>query len=558
MTTTIISELSDEQQAAVDSDEAEILVAAAAGSGKTRMMTERVKRLVRDGVAPNRIACITYTCAGAKVMQERLPGLRLAYVGTIHSLMLRLIQKHGWRLGLPDTISVLDEESEVELLERCRAMLKVKATADELKEAVTKLSIHAPMTPHPSKVELVAVEFHQQQRITGELTFDNLLQYGLLLIQKSPEIIEFDHVLCDESQDQNGIDWNIIDAMPCENKMWTGDDRQAIYSFRGSEPERFVKRSFAAGVAVFNLTTNYRSSVAVIQAAERLIVNNTDGIPMTVRPRPDAPTGTVLVTAYENPGSELANIHQWLTNLPAGVTATCLWRTNALANACKDYLLSLGVKLATPRQTAKDSPASRLGRACLAFMHDPWSDSAALRLIEATNGKESALLARQEADQALTGVAGRVNGGLIEFGGKDAVFEGPDFAGAVEDSPLPSSVKPWLVDLSKTVPSPFTISDLILAAARPDEEQPAGDSVVISTAHSAKGQEYDFCWIGGVEAELWPGRDTEQESRRLLYVACTRARTGLVLSWCRTRPATWAKWKIEQRRKSIFLDELMP
>jgi DNA helicase-2/ATP-dependent DNA helicase PcrA len=119
---------------------------------------------------------------------------------------------------------------------------------------------------------------------------------------------------------------------------------------------------------------------------------------------------------------------------------------------------------------------------------------------------------------------------------------------------------PWVCSIADTLPQPFALGDLLLAVQRPEEADTAtdGDGVFVGTAHSAKGKEWDCVFVAGMEAEAWErkGEDTEAE-RRLAYVAVTRAKSRVVVSWCRSRPHPFKTWQQEPKTRSRFVGELM-
>lgn len=600
-----------QQSKAVLSDAKTICVIASAGSGKSRTLVARVKRLVADGVDPARICAITFTNAGAKVMNERLNyrlqeqppetlaeyrgmkpddrKIKLGWCGTLHAFCLRLLQQHGSLIGLPSKISVMDEDAATEALEETARKLRYKPkTQDELRDTVKRmLEIYPRIPDHfPGKAEMVALEYLQQQRVTGEFDFDTILAAAWWLLKQKRDLIQFDHLLWDEVQDSAGIDFDISEAMGVANTFMCGDDSQSIFAFRGAEVERFIGIAKYSDAVLLNLSTNYRSDSNIISAAQRLIEHNTNRIPNKMVARPEADKGSVEVIACDNAGAELAqiaNVLTPLTQLPRPVchcgdymtphgdsshkpvemftepnpTIAILWRTNNQAESCRKHLEGLGFKLKQKPVAVRDGPDAAAGRSVLGFLSNPWSDRAALRMIKMNGG--DAAKAQQQATERMESVAGTLNTQLgLQHGGLDGqwVLEGfGTFLGNL--LPAVSQARVWLMALAGTIAAPFTLGDLMAAATERDEPQPEGDGIHVGTFHSYKGMEADTIVLGGCEAESWEAKNGVDvaEERRLFYVGITRARNRLVMTWAKERPCSFAVWKREPKTRSRFITE---
>ena len=586
------TELDSYQQAAVACDAPLVVVTAAPGSGKSRTLVARVRRLLDGGVEPEKICCLTYTCAGSRVMQERVAAgwvsittsvrmdnrgridpdsvavkdgpLRLGYCGTLHAFLLRLLQRHGQLVGLPEGVSVMDEDEAHELLLATRERLRVKCTDKELVEAVATLGDQgrycAPKcTLSSAKAQIVALEYWQTMRTEGCLSFDAVLSYGLTLLRNHPELAPFDHLLVDEVQDSSAVDFDIYDAIPAGHKFFVGDADQSIFQFRGAAPARFRDLAFRPEAVRFGLSVNYRSARHVIKCAGQLISHSEDRIGDLMQWRHGAPWGSVEFLSFPNTLAELSRIAQVVGELGPGTTSAVLWRTNAMAKTCRDHLRGLGVKVAERASRSADDPAVALAKAALAFVASPFNDRVAARYAKAMGWHVSELAL--QAQQQCCSMSTRVRFELQRAG--HAVPDAGSRFGAKELSDRMALMLPnydttrYIVELASTLPEPLTVGDL-LVASREQEDEPVreGDGVYVGTAHSSKGTEYDVVVIGGMEQEVWPGRGDVAEERRLAYVACTRARTRLVVSHCASRPAPFAAWKTEPRTPSQFVQEM--
>lgn len=547
-TTNEVSNLNKDQLAAAHCTARTIVCSAPPGAGKTATLVERIRWLIRNGAEPQDIAAITFTTAGAKELSRRLDGVRLGVCSTLHAYLLKLLQRHGSMVGLPPNLSVMDEETATESF---TTVLKELRLADKFTEAELAAGV-VKMRPlgvqMKTNLEVAAARYHAQMRETGELDYDAILDYGERLVKKQPNLAAFQHLLIDEGQDNSKQDWNVYSAMPQETLFIVGDGDQSVYQFRGAAPEIFVAMTKSGTVEVCPLQINYRSGDRLVAATQQLIRNNK--VRISTPSIAHRSGGTITVASHETPAHELAFITAQVTGKES---VAVLWRTNPQVAKCREHLQGLGIKVATQRAKKQDA-AARAGRAALCFMANPWSDSAALRWLKADTKTDVAKL-QANADAAVTSVAGMVNAFVCDI---DVNGEW-DLAGFTKllDKNLGFGLlsHQWLLALAATMPDTFTLSDL-MAASMARTEETEGDGIVVSTAHASKGREWDLVIVAGLESETWNRNPAEEEAeRRLAYVAMTRARDALVLSWCRTRPAAGRPWLTENKTASKFIAE---
>lgn len=238
-----IMQLDQEQTQAVESRSNLILVCASPGSGKTATLVNRLVRLMRQGADWRKMVIITFTNAAANEIVKRVrgeflnPGPRFGYIGTLHGYMLKLLQEHGNLVGLPQTIGVMDEEQTGELVEQCIAEMSWKGSKTAVLVRIADGPFNFKGAPGP--VDLVAVHFWRFMQRTGLLSFDALLHYGLRLITfwRVPEI---EHLLVDEVQDLNDVEFGVIDALPARNRFLVGDVDQAIFGWKGGNCQHMI------------------------------------------------------------------------------------------------------------------------------------------------------------------------------------------------------------------------------------------------------------------------------------------------------------------------------
>jgi DNA helicase II / ATP-dependent DNA helicase PcrA len=298
----VVAALNPEQGEAVLHGEGPLLVLAGAGSGKTRVLTHRLAYLVRRrGVPPERIFAVTFTNKAATEMKqraERLLGGSAAglWIGTFHSICLRLLRRHAERIGFPQGIGVSDQDDSVLLLAE---VLKRRGAGGDKRSAramhaVISSAKNRAWTPddlrqrsrHPERERHAAAweEYQTALRDQGKADFDDLLLLAARLLEQ-PEIgpryaDHFLHLLVDEFQDTNRIQLQLVRTLAIGpgghgNIMAVGDDDQSIYRWRGAEVANIL--NFAdhfPGTRVVTLARNYRSTGAILELANAVIRHN--------------------------------------------------------------------------------------------------------------------------------------------------------------------------------------------------------------------------------------------------------------------------------------------
>ncbi len=309
-----LSNLNDQQRAAVEYLDGPQLVIAGAGSGKTRVLAYKIVHLLAKGYEPWRIMALTFTNKAAREMRQRVASLvgernasRLI-MGTFHSVFARIIRSHADRLGLKSTYTIYDASDSKNLI---KTIIKEMNLDDKIyKPGAIANSIsnakNALISPAMYKTdrEILNVDKISQRPLTGAiyeayvtrcrradaLDFDDLLYYMNVLLRDNPEIRrhyeEFlRYVLVDEYQDTNFAQHMIIDQL-CRTSQGlcvVGDDAQSIYSFRGANIANILSlgRTFPS-LKTFKLERNYRSTQNIINAAGSLISANKKQIPKKV------------------------------------------------------------------------------------------------------------------------------------------------------------------------------------------------------------------------------------------------------------------------------------
>jgi DNA helicase II / ATP-dependent DNA helicase PcrA len=310
-------ELNPQQLDVVLAGDGPRLVIAGAGSGKTRTLTYRVAALLARGVPARGVLLCTFTNKAAREMLARVEHLvgaevRRVWGGTFHHLANRLLREHAALAGFSPGFTILDQEDARELLGDCltaqargqKALAQPAVVGELLGLAVNTRVAFEPLVlaRAPALVNQLddlsrAVEaYRARKRAMDAMDFDDLLEHLRSLLSARPELAEqlsgrFLHVLVDEYQDTSPLQVELVDRLAAVHRNLTvvGDDAQSIYAFRGASPEAILGFSGRWPEATLHkLETNYRSTPAVLSAANAAIAANRRQIPKTLRPaRPD-------------------------------------------------------------------------------------------------------------------------------------------------------------------------------------------------------------------------------------------------------------------------------
>ena len=292
------------QLQAVHATQAPCLVLAGAGSGKTRVITHKIAHLIQNGLAPDRIAAITFTNKAAAEMRERAGGLigkpaRQVLICTFHALGVRLLREDGAALGLKPHFSILDTGDVTAILKDCAGGTTDLATARQWQWGISALKnagldarqAMAQAQDEPAR-QLAALLLRYEERLAAyqSVDFDDLIGLPMRLLQGHAEVRakwqrQLGHVLVDEYQDTNATQYELLKLLVGERARFTavGDDDQSIYGWRGATLDNLKKLpvDFPA-LKVIKLEQNYRSTSAILRAANHVIAPNPKLYPKTL------------------------------------------------------------------------------------------------------------------------------------------------------------------------------------------------------------------------------------------------------------------------------------
>lgn len=283
--------LNSEQQKAVTHVEGPMLVLAGAGSGKTRIIVERISHLVEMGIPSSEILAVTFTNKAAEEMKHRILHLTGSQVltSTFHSLSARILRESITPLGYKRDFLIADEEDSEKVLKQCFYALNYKEDKDLVKSMKKQISAVKNQLHHPSNlpndyhaIQDIYTLYQNKLKDYNMLDFDDLLLLTVKLFQDFPDVLalyqkRWNFILIDEYQDTNQAQYLLIKLLSQNhhNIFAVGDPDQSIYSWRGADMQNILNfEKDYPGATVIRLEQNYRSCNNILEAANALIKNN--------------------------------------------------------------------------------------------------------------------------------------------------------------------------------------------------------------------------------------------------------------------------------------------
>ncbi len=294
-----MAKLNPQQQQAVKTIDHPLLVLAGAGSGKTRVITEKIAYLVQQGTPARNIAALTFTNKAAREMKNRVSKLlddkqsRGLRVSTFHSLGLDILRKEHKALGYKAGLTLFDEQDKLTLLRNLIAHgstdwdidsveIYNKQIGDWKNAFITPEHALSNATEDTHLTALLYADFNRNLKAYNAIDFDDLILMPVLLFKQNPEILEkwqnkIRYLLVDEYQDTNITQYELVRILAGNLGRFTvvGDDDQSIYAWRGAQPENLAQlQKDYSRLQVIKLEQNYRSAGRILKVANHLIANN--------------------------------------------------------------------------------------------------------------------------------------------------------------------------------------------------------------------------------------------------------------------------------------------
>ena len=294
--------LNDKQLEAVNHTEGPCLVLAGAGSGKTRVLTERIIKLIDDGVSPYNILAITFTNKAAKEMRVRVQNkigdvADSIFIGTFHSFGLRILRENYDAIGYSSNITILDTDDTKSLIKRILKENSFDPADYDIKHIISRISNAkndgiSPLefsklflNEHDKVISLVYEKYLKLLKENNSVDFDDLLLKPVEIFKKRKDLLEkyqerFRYILVDEYQDTNSIQYELCKmlAKKYNNIFVVGDANQSIYSWRNADYRNILNfEKDYKNAHVVLLEENYRSTNTILKAANSVIKNNNEG-----------------------------------------------------------------------------------------------------------------------------------------------------------------------------------------------------------------------------------------------------------------------------------------
>lgn len=579
------------QQEAIRHQDGPMLVLAGPGSGKTAVITQRTVNLIENGIEPSHILVITFTRAAAMHMksrflqavgQERCP----VTFGTFHAVFFQVL-KLAYHY---DRSNIISEETRYRLMREILSYQHLEyedekeLIADLLGEISRVKNEQIPLehfySSHCGEEVFRSIyrEYERKLRENRLLDFDDMLVYTYELFSQRPDILsawqkKYRYILIDEFQDINGLQWEIMKMMaaPLDNLFAVGDDDQSIYRFRGSKPEIMLGfNKVYPHAKILRLNVNYRCASSIVTAAGKLISGNEERFAKDMKAdfiKEDA----VEFRLFEDEKQENSFVTQEIIQshekgVPYREMAV-LFRTNLQPGPLMEQLLSRNLPFRAKDKIpniyehwiARDlftyiriARGSNRREDFLSIMNKPKRYIGRDSLCEGTVSFEEWIRMYDEQPwiaerieklwcdiKLIAGMSpyAAVNYIRRGIGYDDYIAEYADYRGIKKEELYEAAdeiqagargfrtFEEWFLHIQQYTKQ---LSQMVR------QEPAAGDSVVLSTLHSAKGLEFRQVFLIDVNEGMMPYKkavlkEEIEEERRLFYVGMTRARERLVL-----------------------------
>ena len=570
----LLAELNEAQKEAALTTTGPLLILAGAGSGKTKTLTHRIARLiVEEGVYPSSILAVTFTNKAAKEMRERLaklvgqPNERsfMPWMGTFHSICVRLLRMDGQAINVPSNFVIYDEDDRQGLIKQIikshgltSKELKASAVSSAISNA--KNSLQAPEEyadtahyPFFKAIAKIYAEYEVRRRAAKALDFDDLLIDAVRLLRDAPEVRKkwqhhFKYILIDEYQDTNTAQYQIVKLLVNEDRniCVVGDDWQSIYSWRGADFTNILnfEKDFP-GAKVVRLEQNYRSTGSILEAAGEVIAKNkqrTDKKLWT-----DAGAGMPVQVHGTNDEAEEARyvaerISTHVTMQARGYNDfAVLYRTNAQSYALERALLQMRVPYQIvggvrfyDRKVIKDvvaylrllyQPFDRMSFSRIANVPTRGVGATSLERFltwQSTTNEDIITSMERMASEAV--VTGKARMALARLGASlqrlreqletaspveiiEQVLEVTEYRDYINDgSPQAEDNEENLGSLVSDAQHFASLPDFLeeVALMSSADTTSSGDAVTLMTLHAAKGLEFPVVFMVGLEEGILP------------------------------------------------------
>lgn len=595
----LLKNLNKEQIEAVKTIDGPVLVMAGAGSGKTKVLTTRIAYLIEEGIPSYNILAITFTNKAAAEMRDRVSDLIgdvSSFIGTFHSLGVRIIRENHDILGLPNNFTIIDSDDTNTIIKKLLKEMNLDSKQYSPSYVRNRISfIKNQMltdgeldrlfnTPMDKVVVEVYHRYNNKLKTSASVDFDDLLLLPVNLFKERKDILEYyqdkyRYILIDEYQDTNPVQYklSVMLSNKYKNIFVVGDMNQSIYAFRQADFRNIsnFEKDFK-GAKVIKLEHNYRSTNNILSAANEVIKHNTERKDLKLFSDNGDGVKIKYMRAYDEK-HEIALVIDEIKHLLSegykNEDIAILYRTNAQSRAIEDVFLAKGIPYKVfgsyyfyNRKEIKDLISY------LRLIYNPHDEISLRRVINTPKRGigESAIAAIEERakQQNISMFDALETRKELEF--KEIIedlikrSESLSLTELIDEVLERSGMKKEL-ESSKALEDEIRLENLMevksITASFEERTGSAnlgdfleevsliadisnhtedGDVVTLMTLHSAKGLEFPVVFLVGMEEGLFPHNmslmeNNLEEERRLCYVGITRAKERLYLTNAKRR-----------------------
>ena len=576
--TDLLYELNSEQRMAAERTEGPVLILAGAGSGKTKTLTHRIAYLIAErSIRPENILAVTFTNKAAREMRERLGRLLgradddrsfMPFMGTFHSICVRLLRFDGESIGVPKNYVIFDESDRQAAVKAAMRELHI-SEKQHSPSAITHMISGAkneliPPDEYKNLARMpqqqiagdVYVVYERIRRDAAALDFDDLISETVRMLSTVPEIRakwrrQFQHVLIDEYQDTNAAQYKLVKMLVGDNHniCVVGDDWQSIYSWRGADFKNILnfERDYPNALVV-KLEQNYRSTKNILDAAHKVITKNTNRSDkkLWTKAGEGSPVRIVGVQSEAHEGEFVVSRIKTAVDMKVRRYReyAVLYRTNAQSRAIEEAFIRYGVPYRIvggvrfyDRKEIKDLlaylrllyqpadrasflrivnvPARGLGAVSVQRFLD-WQTSSGLSLVDGLLQVDlcSSLTPKARAAFGLLGILLQDMSNQVEKVNLpelcELVLRRTGYEQHLDDGSLQAEERQQNVRELITVAREYEALGLsgfleeVALISDLDSVDDAADSVTLMTLHAAKGLEFPIVFMIGCEESIFP------------------------------------------------------
>lgn len=569
-----MNNLNEKQKEAVLHTEGPLLIVAGAGAGKTKTLTSRIIHLIKKGIEPENILAVTFTNKAAKEMKERV-GNNTVNIYTLHSLGLRIIKENAQLLKLNRFFNITDSQDSLSLIKKIMKEndinpkqfepRTIKSFISKNKSDFKNVNEFKSNSSIQSVVSIIWPKYEKTLKKENSLDFDDLIVKTVELLKKNKSVREkyqklFKYIHVDEYQDTNEAQYKLLKLITTKNICVVGDTDQNIYSWRGANIKNMLhfEKDYPKAKIVI-LEQNYRSTKNILEAAGEIIKKNNFRIDKTLFTENSEGEKITLYEGYDEmyeANFVAEKIEEILEEYEPEQIAV-LYRTNFQSRVLEESLLSkqisyqvLGVKF-FERKEIKNI----LSYLKASLNKDNLSDIR--RIINVpTRGIGKVTIAKLFSNSELSpNIQDKIDNfyqilddikkytkkhtpsEIIKFILQKSGLEESLSKGSGDDLEKLDNIKELVSLATKYDDIEKLLEDASLSSDQDNLEK--GKGVKLMTIHAAKGLEFKYVFITGLEQDLFPHsrikKEESEEERRLFYVALTRAEKKLFLSYTSLR-----------------------